>query len=59
MVKESVPDKFCKYCKEQMDFIDDSFSHQFGVSIDKFWQCEDCTREVEYMEGMENDADEI
>jgi len=42
-------ERFCPVCddKPKLVFQDDSFSHEFGTEIIKFYYCEDCKYQEE------------
>ena len=43
--------KKCKKCNNEMIFEDDSFTHEFGIEINKYYYCENC----DYAENEEGE----
>jgi C4-type Zn-finger protein len=40
--------KRCPKCSEIMELIDDSFDHEFGVQVIKYWFCPKCKYEEDW-----------
>ena len=37
----------CPKCNNMISITDDSFHHEFGIEIIKYYWCEDCDMEIE------------
>lgn len=47
----------CPKCESgNVILVDDSFSHEFGTEIIKYWLCEDCEKDWDY-EGEDYEED--
>jgi len=46
----------CPDCNEELEFVDDSFDHEFGTEIIQYYYCNNCDREIEIEELDENDG---
>ena len=40
----------CKKCKTEMDFVDDSFDHEFGTRKVIYWECPKCEHQQDFQQ---------
>ena len=41
-------DKICEKCGSELSLEDNSFSHEFGTQVDRFYYCENCLEQYDY-----------